>query len=463
MISPRKLKFYGIRDLNIIPHLQKLSDEDRFEIDVVSHVLPFRTNSYVIEELIDWDNVPDDPIFQLNFMQKGMLLDEHYEKMADVIRSDASREEIIKTANEIRLELNPHPAGQMTANVPIFNGEVVPGIQHKYKEICLIFPSAGQTCHAYCTFCFRWVQFVGLHDLKFATDESKKFQNYIKEHKELTDVLITGGDPMVMSLAKLETYIEPLLQPEFKHIQNIRIGTKSVTYWPYRFLTDKDADGILRLFEKAIKAGKHIALMAHINHWVELQTDAVHEAVKRLREVGVEIRTQSPIIKHINDDADIWAKMWRDQVKLGMIPYYMFVERDTGANQYFEVPLSRAFEIFRDAYNQVSGLQRTVRGPSMSSTPGKVVIEGIAEINGEKVFVLNMLQARNPDWVKRPFFAKYDETSMWLNHLTPAFGEDKFFYEDELESILRTKAREHHKSEASFIPSDVHQFVEEED
>ncbi|MCK5086178.1 MAG: lysine 2,3-aminomutase, partial [Melioribacteraceae bacterium] len=122
MISPRKLKFYGIRDLNNIPQLQKLSDEERFEIDVVSHVLPFRTNNYVIEELIDWDNAPDDPIFQLNFMQKGMLLDEHYERMADVIRSDATREEIIKTANEIRLALNPHPAGQMTANVPIFNG-----------------------------------------------------------------------------------------------------------------------------------------------------------------------------------------------------------------------------------------------------------------------------------------------------------------------------------------------------
>ena len=444
MIKPRQMKFYGLRDIDKIPQLQNLSDEKRFEIKVVSNVLPFRTNNYVVEELINWDNVPEDPIFQLTFMQKGMLLPENYERMATVLKSSASPQEIKSVADKIRFDMNPHPAAQLTANVPFLDDDdVVPGVQHKYNETCLVFPSAGQTCHAYCTFCFRWAQFIGDNDLKFATDESNRFQKYIQQHKEITDVLFTGGEPMIMSLKKLKAYIEPLLSPEFDHVRNIRIGTKSISYWPYRFVTDKDADGILQLFEKIMKAGKHLAIMAHVNHWVELKTNVAKEAIKRIRETGAEIRSQSPLIKHINDDPKIWARMWRDQVKLGIIPYYFFVERDTGAKNYFAVPLARAFEIYRDAYTQVSGLSRTVRGPSMSATPGKVTIDGVAKINDEKVFFLNFLQGRNSDWVKRPFFAKYDRKAKWLNDLVPAFDKEKFFFEDELKDILEDNIEKH--------------------
>ncbi|MCF8240618.1 MAG: lysine 2,3-aminomutase [Melioribacteraceae bacterium] len=433
------MKLYGVRHLDKLPELNKLSEEDRFATKVVATVLPFRTNNYVVEELIDWDNVPNDPMFQLTFTQKGMLKKEHFNKMADAIRRDASSTEIKSIANEIRYELNPHPAGQMTANIPFDDDEMIPGVQHKYRETALIFPSAGQTCHAYCTFCFRWAQFVGLNDLKFATDESNRFQGYLKKHREITDVLFTGGDPMVMTLDKLKVYIEPLLQPEFDHIRNIRIGTKSIAYWPYKYVTDKDADGVLQLFEKVIKAGKHLAIMSHYNHWVELSTDVSKEAVRRIRNTGAEIRTQSPLIKHINNDSAIWEKMWKEQVKQGMIPYYMFIERNTGAKEYFEVPLGEAFQIFRDAYKKLSGLHRTVRGPSMSATPGKVAIEGVTTINGEKVYMLNFIQGRNADWVKRPFFAKYDKNATWLTDLKPAFGKDKFFYTDELETILEER------------------------
>lgn len=442
MITERKMKFYGLRDIDKIPQLQKLSEEKKFEIKVVAHVLPFRTNNYVVEELIDWDNIPKDPMYQLTFMQRGMLLPEQYDRMADALKRNASRDEIKIIADEIRLELNPHPAEQLTANVPMVNGEEpIPGVQHKYREIALIFPSSGQTCHSYCTFCFRWAQFVGDVDLKFATDESRRCQKYLKSEKEITDILFTGGDPMVMSYQKLAAYIEPLLEPEFDHINNIRIGTKSISYWPYKYVTDKDADDILNLFRRVVKAGKHLSIMGHFNHWVEFSTDIAQEAIRRIRETGAQIRTQSPLIKHINDDPKVWEKMWKEQVRLGMIPYYMFVERDTGAKNYFEVPLAEAFHIFRDALINVSGLCRTVRGPSMSATPGKILISGIEEVNGEKVFVLNFLQGRNSEWSRRPFFAKYDEEATWMNHLKPAFGQDKFFYEDELESILKEKMR----------------------
>jgi hypothetical protein len=114
----------------------------------------------------------------------------------------------------------------------------------------------------------------------------------------------------------------------------------------------------------------------------------------------------------------------------------MFVVRDTGAQHYFGVPLVRAENIFRSAFRQVSGLARTVRGPSMSATPGKVHVLGVSAINGQKVIVLQLLQGRNPDWVGIPFFAKYDENAIWLDDLQPAFEENFFF--DGLNSTKRS-------------------------
>jgi L-lysine 2,3-aminomutase len=168
--------------------------------------------------------------------------------------------------------------------------------------------------------------------------------------------------------------------------------------------------------------------MAHFSHPRELETAAAKEAILRIRETGAQIRTQAPLLAHINDRPELWADMWSEQVKQGCIPYYMFIVRDTGAKDFFGVPLVRAMEIFRSAYQRVSGISRTVRGPIMSTTPGKVQVLGVTEIAGEQVIALQFLQARNPDWVMRPFFAKYDEKVIWLDELRPALGRDKFFF-----------------------------------
>src|SRR5690554_2116111 len=229
--------------------------------------------------------------------------------------------------------------------------------------------------------------------------------------------------------------LEPLLKPELDHLQTIRIGTKSLTFWPQRFVTDDDADEVLALFKKLVDGGKHIAFMAHFNHWQEMETPIVREAIRRIRATGAVIRAQAPLVKHINDDPKVWERLWRTQVRLGLIPYYMFVERDTGAKRYFEVPLARTYEVYQQAIQRVSGLGRTVRGPSMSAGPGKVEIQGITEIQGEKVFMLRFIQGRNPDWVQRPFFAKFDPEAMWFDDLVPAFGEEKFFFTDEYETM----------------------------
>ena len=324
------------------------------------------------------------------------------------------------------------------------NGQKLHGIQHKYRETVLFFPSQGQTCHSYCTFCFRWAQFVGDKELRFSSNEASRLHAYLEADHHISDLLITGGDPMVMKTTHLEDYILPLLEPRFKHISNLRIGTKALSFWPQRFVSDADADELLRLMEKVVKSGKQLAIMAHFNHWREMNTPIAREAIRRIRKTGAIIRSQSPLIAHINDDADVWAKMWRMQVQLGIIPYYMFIERDTGAKRYFELPLVKTWEIYRDAMQQVSGLARTARGPSMSAGPGKVEIQGITEINGEKVFVLRFIQGRNPDWVQRPFFAAYDEKATWLNQLKPAFGEERFFFQDEYDAMCQKALKESH-------------------
>lgn len=427
---------FMLHNFKNIAQLKPISSDIIEAIEIVGSVLPFKTNNYVVDNLINWGDVPNDPMFKLTFPQKEMLLDDDYNKMKSVIASGAEKQQIKEAANEIRLRLNPHPAGQIEHNVPQIDGEKLFGMQHKYRETVLFFPSQGQTCHAYCTFCFRWPQFVGMEDLKFASKEAELLVKYVKVNPEVTDVLFTGGDPLIMKTKHLETYIRPLLEANIPNLKHIRIGSKALAYWPYRFLTDDDANDLLKLFEDVKRAGKHLAFMAHFNHPAELKGDAVAEAIKQILKTGAVIRTQSPILKHINDSADIWAEMLKKQVSLGCIPYYMFVARNTGAQHYFSIPLIEAWKIFRETYQQVSGICRTVRGPSMSCLPGKVQILGVADVKDEKVMTFRMIQGRNPDWAARPFFAEYDEEAIWYTDLKPAFNEDKFFFSDELNEIL---------------------------
>ena len=425
----RGFRAYSAKHLDQLTARAGLSDADRLAVRAVATVLPFRTNDYVIESLIDWSAAPDDPMYRLVFPQADMLPPEDVAPIAAMLSRNAPEREIQAAAHRVRMRLNPHPAGQLALNVPAFSDEPLPGVQHKYPETVLVFPKQGQTCHAYCTYCFRWAQFVGEPDLKMATDDMTRVASYLQAHPEVTSVLITGGDPMIMSAAVLRRYVEPLLQPGLAHIESIRIGTKSLAYWPQRFLTDPDADDTLRLFEEVNEAGKTLALMAHFTHPRELDPRPVSRAISRIQSAGAVIRTQAPLIRSINDDPACWSQMWRTQLRLGLVPYYMFVERDTGPQGYFAVPLARAAEIYRDAYASVSGLCRTVRGPSMSATPGKVSIDGIADIHGQRVFVLHMIQARDPALVGRPFFARYDPDAVWLSDLKPAFA-DRFPFEE---------------------------------
>ncbi|MFM7852521.1 MAG: lysine 2,3-aminomutase, partial [Flammeovirgaceae bacterium] len=215
MIEEYTLKYrsFGVNNFRESGQFQKYLNEDQKRaIEVVGKVLPFKINSYVIEELINWQDVPNDPIFRLTVPHKDMLNADAFEKLDYLLAKDPLGKDTASLIEKLRLNLNPHPANQLTDNIPYYEGEKLQGIQHKYRETLLFFPSHGQTCHSYCSFCFRWPQFVGIDDLKFASSETQMLVNYLKANSCITDVLITGGDPLIMSARRLREYIIPLLR-----------------------------------------------------------------------------------------------------------------------------------------------------------------------------------------------------------------------------------------------------------
>jgi L-lysine 2,3-aminomutase len=323
----------------------------RNSLEVVSLVLKFRVNEYVLDELIDWSRIPDDPIYRMTFPCAAMLAGDAYARLASLLARGSVGQDLEAEVARIRLDLNPHTGGQVTDNVPELDGRRLAGLQHKYRESVLFFPAAGQTCHAYCSYCFRW---------------------------------------------------------------------------PQRFVVDDDADDLLRVFERVVASGRHLALMAHYSHPAELEPEIARRAATRIRSTGAEIRMQAPLVRGVDDRPDTWVDLWNTGVRLGMVLYYTFVLRATGPRRYFEVPLAKAYEIFRDAYSRVSGVARTVRGPSMSAHPGKVRVLGTATISGRRCSVLDFLQSRDPRWVRRPFHAHFSSSASWFDDLEPAFEEQPF-------------------------------------
>jgi L-lysine 2,3-aminomutase len=412
-VEPQMVVYRGQRLLNLIN--ERGGRHDTRELELITSVLPFKVNSYVVDHLIDWSAVPEDPIYQLTFPQPGML-----PETALAMLAERSRNEIAQIS-AVRERLNPHPAGQVKLNRPHHGGQIVSGIQHKYRQTVLVFPAAGQTCHAYCSYCFRWPQFVGRDQQRFSLGDPAVMANYLSGHPEVTDVLFTGGDPLMMSNRRLASWFAPLLDERLSSIENVRIGTKALAYWPYRFL-GRQGDDLLRLFEHAGRVGRRVAIMAHFSHPRELDTVPVERAVRRILDAGLVIRVQAPVVRHVNDSAKIWADLWRKSVHMGMSPYYMFVERDTGPSAYFGLPLVNALDVYRKAQSQLSGLGRSARGPVMSADPGKIQVDGTIELAGKRYFVLKLLQARDEKLVGTVFLAEFNEKAQWLDDLKPNSG-----------------------------------------
>ena len=140
IVSQPRFRAYGRRHLDRLPEISRLSVEQRVALKAVSSVLPFRVNDYVLRELIDWDDIPNDPIYQLTFPQAGMLDRGDFLRLEDMVVRGEEGEPLKQLVRNIHLRMNPNPAGQKLLNVPRVDGERVLGCQHKYRETVLFFP-----------------------------------------------------------------------------------------------------------------------------------------------------------------------------------------------------------------------------------------------------------------------------------------------------------------------------------
>jgi lysine 2,3-aminomutase len=260
----------------------------------------------------------------------------------------------------------------------------------------------NDVCGAYCRFCFRKRLFMDEND-EVVRDVSQGIQ-YIREHPEINNVLLTGGDPMIMSTVKLENIIRQLR--EIEHVQIIRIGSKIPVFNPYRVINDPS---LLKMFEKYSLPDRKIYIMAHFNHPREL-TKQAKEAMNLLRIAGAVTVNQTPLIKGINDDPEVLAELFNKLSYSGIPPYYLFICRPTLGNKIYAVPIEEAFEIFEKARMQCSGLAKRAR-LVMSHSTGKIEIVGQTDTQ----VYMRYHRAANPQEKARFMIFERNPNAYWFD------------------------------------------------
>ena len=314
--------------LTKIDQLDPLSQDEKNELKDVTDKFAFRSNDYYLS-LIDWDD-PHDPIRRI----------------------------IVPGLQELDEWGRLDPSDEKTYSV-------MPGLEHKYNSTALLLVS--NVCEGICRYCFRKRVFINrqseyLRDLPSAIE-------YIREHQEITNVLLTGGDPLALNASKLENIIRQLR--DIEHVGIIRIGTKMPAFNPYR-ITEQPA--LLETIEKYSTDAKKIYIITHFLHRREL-TEAAIRAVSVLQKTGAVIANQMPLIKGVNDDPDVMADMLAQLSFIGAVPYYIFQCRPALGNRPYTVPIEQGYEIVEQAKARVSGLAKRVRFV-MSHSTGKIEIIG---------------------------------------------------------------------------------------
>ncbi len=420
-------------------HLTHIKERELFV-----EVYAFLATKHVLDT-IDWDNYECDPIFQLVIPQPGMI-DKSVVDEYKPIEDDTDRLDMVVTYRD---KTNPHD-GKQLLNRPSFNTdegewEAIDGGQHKYPPVFLLLDKTTQGCFAYCTYCFRHAQVRGDDDM-FIQDDVVQVQNYWKQHKEITDILMTGGDAGYMPTYRFKAYLRPIMDdPELGHIRTIRIASRALTYEPGVVVSEQWNETI-ELLKEVIDHGIQVIWVAHFSTPKELMNIHTLAAIRRLRANGIRIRSQSPVMNHISlhmdesgsVDVDKTAANWIDMgnifMMLGITFHSMYCARPTGEHDYFTSPLADMDKVFSKVYKTLPSVGRPTRFITMTSSGGKTSLLGTTMVNGEKAFVLKFNESRNMDWMDTVFLAKYDEKENTIEKLLPFEGE-KHFYEDDLKRV----------------------------
>jgi len=354
-----------VRYIRDVMKVEQLSAEARKALQPVSDKFKFRANDYYLG-LIDWDD-PNDPIRKIVVPETGEL--EEWGQL------DASNEE---------------------------SNYAAPGCQHKYRDTALLI--CNEVCGAYCRFCFRKRLFMDDND-EVVNDVSLGLE-YIRRHKQISNVLLTGGDPLLMSTRKLEEILRSLRQ--IPHVQIIRMGTKMPAFNPHRIIDDPE---LLAVLARYSTREKRIYVMAHYNVPQEL-TDVSRKALDLLMKAGVVTVNQTPVLRGINDDPAVLEKLMRELSWIGVPPYYFFQCRPTEGNGPYGMPLVQSFQIVEEARNRVSGLAKRAR-LVMSHELGKVEMVGLTD---EHMY-MRFHRARYLEDEGKFMIFERDDEACWLDDL----------------------------------------------
>ncbi len=354
-----------VRGIDRIPDIP---EDERQKLRKVAEKYVFRANDYYLS-LIDWSD-PNDPIRRLIIPRS--------EELSDWGRLDASNEAAITVSQ---------------------------GVQHKYADTVLLL--CTEVCGAYCRYCFR--KRLYMNDNEEVTKDVSEGIRYVARHPEVTNVLLTGGDPLIMSTRRLREIITELRA--IPHVRIIRIGSKIPAFNPFRIISDPELQNLLYAHSTP---DRRIYLMAHFDHPRELTPEAAAGLAKFI-ECGVICVNQCPIIKGINDDAAVLGELYCKLSWVGCAPYYLFQGRPTAGNEPYEVPLVRGWEVFQEALTRGSGLAGRPRFV-MSHATGKIEIVGV----DERHIYLRYHRAKSPENRGRFMVFQRDDFAYWYDQLKPA-------------------------------------------
>ena len=282
-------------------------------------------------------------------------------------------------------------------------------MQHKYGDTVLLLCS--QVCGGLCRYCFRKRLFLrGNDETSACVDEGI---DYIAEHPEVTNVLLTGGDPLMLSTDRLVDILDRLRR--IRHVRIIRIGSKMPAFYPWRILDDARLVDALRRFSTP---ESRLYLMAHFDHPRELTQPAV-EAIDRVLRAGVVCVNQCPVVRGVNADAGVLAHLFRELSFVGCPQYYLFQGRPTAGDQPYEVPLVESYLLSEAAKRQVSGLAKRAR-LVMSHATGKIEMVGL----DDRYIYLRYHRARDAEDLGRFFVRQRDDSAYWLDDLKTPDAEE---------------------------------------
>lgn len=280
----------------------------------------------------------------------------------------------------------------------------IPGLQHKYPSTALLLVT--DTCAGYCRHCFRKRLFTGgrrevARDLRPALE-------YIRQHPEITNVLLTGGDPLTLPTRRLARIVAQVAA--IPHVRAVRIGSKVPAYDPARILRDPEMG---RMLLGAVRPGMQVFLMTQFNHPRELSREAL-AAVHGLLAAGMSACNQTPLLRGVNDDPGVLAELFRRLTFAGIAPYYVFVCRPASGNLHLSAPVEECLGVFSAAQSRVSGLAKRAR-LVMSHASGKVEVVGVCR---DKV-IMRYHRAADPGMSGELLMLPRNPAARWLDDYLP--------------------------------------------